>query len=487
MPYEKVLKGASLLTLSNFVGGILSLAQLILVARVLTITAFGIFSLVTAIAQLASELVLPAFSQAVLTHYSKFALRGRGEVSKFMASTMLLTIACSIVVMGTLLLLSGFVANNLYNEPAILPYLTLAAFLVVLVPASNNLEAFLLAMERFKAYSALTILLPLMSLVLSAAAAIGGLGITGFVLALVVSQAINLGTILLLLRNHFTLRGLEIPRQTIKFWLPIGAGAVVKSVQGSLPALIIGKILGLEAVAFYGLARKTAQIVPSITDPYITSITVVCLNVYTRARNKFDDLLNLGIKHLAVLVFYLAGAFILLADKIILLFYGQKYAPIIYVAIFIAFALAVIQSGFFLRIVLFPRNASKDYLMASILSLVAQVALLSTMPLYFGLNGIGYSELLRGVTLFMIAMAFAKKHGQQIKVSNILIPMGLCLALLGLVGLLPVNEILAAASFTALYSLFLIGTGFISYAELKKTLATAFRKLTGNGFPPTPY
>jgi len=97
MPYEKVLKGASLLTLSNFVGGILSLAQLILVARVLTITAFGIFSLVTAIAQLASELVLPAFSQAVLTHYSKFALRGRGEVSKFMASTMLLTIACSIV------------------------------------------------------------------------------------------------------------------------------------------------------------------------------------------------------------------------------------------------------------------------------------------------------------------------------------------------------------------------------------------------------
>ena len=107
---------------STAVGSVLSLARTIVIVRALTVKEFGIFSLVFALAGLASTLVLPSFASAIQVYYPQFRLQSRQSADSFLRATLLWTLGWGLAVASVLWVAWNGIALAIYEEAALVPF-----------------------------------------------------------------------------------------------------------------------------------------------------------------------------------------------------------------------------------------------------------------------------------------------------------------------------------------------------------------------------
>ncbi len=480
MAYEKVLKGASLLTAAALAGSVLSLARVMVLARFLGVAGYGTFLLVTSLAALAASLVLPSFESAIQTYYARFAAESRKKADQFVTAATLLMGGCAVAAAALLMLTGKPIAEGFFQAPQLSPFVGVAALYVVLNPVNDCLETFLLAMERFKAYAALSILLPLAYLVSTLVALWHGWGLSGALWALVGSQALLLGVNAFLLRKHVALEGARIPGKVFRFWLPIGGIDALKAFQGNLPALLIGKMLGLEAVGFYGIARKTADITATLVSPYAGTLNVVALNAFHQSQKAFDHLVNTGVKHISLLSIYVGSVLLLAARPLLAFFYGNSFLPAVQLFQWTAYSVAFMTPNFLYKTVLMARDAPRGFFVGSVAGIAANFALLIGLMAGFGLAGLAYTQMAYAAVTLAIILFFMARVRQPFEAGNLLKPVGLSLAGLWLVG---VNSSTVweaapkAIAFSGLYWAAVFGLGLLNMVEVKALARKGWRKM----------
>ncbi len=474
--YLRVIKGTSFLTSADLGSKVLALARIAFITRFISVSDYGIFALAMGTTYIFANLVMPQYGSVVLRYFPEYRRESIDEAKNLISSSLFMSIIFSLVVFAVLEILAQTISVGYYGKEELTPFLKLAGVVIFVSCQRGILQQCLMSLEKFKAISIGNISFNVLDLLLTLLLVKAGWGINGIIYATILAHLAVLIGYFSLIREWVSVTKPRLSREVLKFWYPIALASLIKTFTVNLPLLIIGRSSSADVVGFYNIALTTATAIYSVFAHYTDTINVVCMNIFQESRKEFSRILNMGIRHLAIVSFLVAGLILYFPEQLLSLLYGAKYAPVAPLFIFVMLYLAITQLFFFSRTVYFAFNRTKIYLIAGIIRLILQIVLLLIFVPGFGFMGVGYALLLFSIVGVVMHTALSIYVGVEIKISNLLVPAAL-FALLGLplkfvVTGLPLS-ILSAALFASIYTLILIKTSYLEWKEIMALIKTA--------------
>jgi len=318
---ENTISGVKWTTFSTVVVNILQLIQLAILARLLDPTAFGLMAIV---------MVIVGFSQAFLDMGISNAIIHKQEISQEQLSTLYWVN----VIAGALIFLvvcgvSPFVAI-FYHQPELTKLIILLGTTFLIQPFGQQFMMLWQKELRFKEIARIDIINKFVTLIVTVWFAYEGYGVYSLVYGAIAgsivqtAQFIDLGFKKHKPRFVFKLKN-------IKEFLNFGAYQMgertINYFNYQLDTILIGKLLGMEALGIYNIAKSLIMKPAMVFNPIITKVTFPAMAKIQ------DDIVRLKEVYLKTInylssVNFLAYAFIFIfAHDIVLLLFGMKWLP----------------------------------------------------------------------------------------------------------------------------------------------------------------
>lgn len=315
----KTMSGVKWTTVSTIIVTVLQLLQLSILTRFLAPTDFGLMAIV---------MVVIGFSQAFLDMGISNAIIYKQTIT----SEQLSTLYWLNVVMGCILFALISAASPLvslfYKEPELTKLIILVGLTFLIQPFGQQFMVLWQKEMRFAEMSKIDIVTKLLSLVVSVFSAYLGNGVYALVygtLAAAMSQTIL-----------FVAMGLKEHRPQLLFrWGEIrdfvGFGAyqmgerTVNYFNLQIDVIIIGKLLGTEALGVYNIAKQLIMRPSQIVNPIITKVTFPAM---AKVQNDMATLKRVylqTINYLSSVNFPVYAMMIVLTPEIVFFLFGTKW------------------------------------------------------------------------------------------------------------------------------------------------------------------
>ncbi len=313
------MSGVKWTTVSTIIVTVLQLLQLSILTRFLAPTDFGLMAIV---------MVVTGFSQAFLDMGISNAIIYKQTIT----SEQLSTLYWLNVVMGCILFALISAASPLvslfYKEPELTKLIILVGLTFLIQPFGQQFMVLWQKEMRFAEMSKIDIVSKLLSLVVSVFSAYFGSGVYALVygtLAAAMSQTIL-----------FVAMGLKEHRPQLLFrWGEIrdfvGFGAyqmgerTVNYFNLQIDVIIIGKLLGTEALGVYNIAKQLIMRPSQIVNPIITKVTFPAM---AKVQNDMATLKRVylqTINYLSSVNFPVYAMMIVLTPEIVFFLFGAKW------------------------------------------------------------------------------------------------------------------------------------------------------------------
>ena len=318
---ENTISGVKWTTFSTVVVNILQLIQLAILARLLDPTAFGLMAIV---------MVIVGFSQAFLDMGISNAIIHKQEISQEQLSTLYWVN----VIAGALIFLvvcgvSPFVAI-FYHQPELTKLIILLGTTFLIQPFGQQFMMLWQKELRFKEIARIDIINKFVTLIVTVWFAYEGYGVYSLVYGAIAgsivqtAQFIDLG-----FKKHkprFVFK-LKIIKEFLNFGAYQMGERTINYFNYQLDTILIGKLLGMEALGIYNIAKSLIMKPAMVFNPIITKVTFPAMAKIQ------DDIVRLKEVYLKTInylssVNFLAYAFIFIfAHDIVLLLFGMKWLP----------------------------------------------------------------------------------------------------------------------------------------------------------------
>ena len=316
---DKTMSGVKWTTVSTIIVTVIQLLQLSILTRFLAPTDFGLMAIV---------MVVIGFSQAFLDMGISNAIIYKQTIT----SEQLSTLYWLNVVMGCILFALISAASPLvslfYKEPELTKLIILVGLTFLIQPFGQQFMVLWQKEMRFAEMSKIDIVTKLLSLVVSVFSAYLGNGVYALVygtLAAAMSQTIL-----------FVAMGLKEHRPQLLFrWGEIrdfvGFGAyqmgerTVNYFNLQIDVIIIGKLLGTEALGVYNIAKQLIMRPSQIVNPIITKVTFPAM---AKVQNDMATLKRVylqTINYLSSVNFPVYAMMIVLTPEIVFFLFGTKW------------------------------------------------------------------------------------------------------------------------------------------------------------------
>lgn len=313
--------GARWTTFATATSTTTQLLQLVVLARILPPEAFGLMAMVTIVIGFAQAYADAGISSAIIYH--------QDITSEQLSSLYWLNILAGIVIFVVLWLLTPFIAG-LFNEPQLTSLLHAVSVVFLIVPLGRQYEVLLQKELKFNLLARQEIIAAIVSAVLVISCAFAGLGVWSLVIGQL--TLISVQTIMLLWVGirihrpsaHFRFQDLQ------GYWqfgvYQIGERSINFLVQ-RMDQLIIGSLLGAQALGYYSFAFNLVSQPQSRINPIVTKVAFP-----TFAKTQ-DDVPRLQRGYLAVLKMLTAInaplliGMAVLAPMFIPLVFGNQWLP----------------------------------------------------------------------------------------------------------------------------------------------------------------
>jgi len=316
---QKAISGVKWTTLSTVVTTILQLLQLAILTRFLDPSAFGLMSLV---------MVVIGFSQAFLDMGISNAIIHKQEITKDQLSTLYwVNVLAGVILFGIISILAPFMAE-FYKEPELTELILVVALTFVIQPFGQQFMILWQKDMRFREIAKIDIVNKSISLVVSVYLAYKGYGVYALVygtLAGVVSQTVQyLYTGLREYRPSFVFNIKEI-KEFLSFGVYQMGEKTINFFNREVDTLLIGKLLGVEALGIYTIAKQLAMKPIEIIGPIITKVTFPTMAKvqYDNSRLKYIYLKT--INYLSSVTFPIYAFLIIMAPELILILFGEQW------------------------------------------------------------------------------------------------------------------------------------------------------------------
>lgn len=318
---------------STFVNAVINFVILVVLARILSPADFGLMGMVMAV-----------INFVVL--FSDFGLCAAIVRQKETNEEELSTIFFLSVGMGIFLFLICFFSSGLiarfFQKTELSYLLKIISVSLIVTASSQTFAALLLKAMNFKALFKVNIMSSIAYGVVSISLALKGFGVRSLVIGLFVRQVVHLISVYMF--NPFTPRFLFSIRSvenSFRFGIYVFGERIVNYFIGNLDYIIIGRLLGAEALGYYTLAYNL-MLVP------IAKIAGAVRRVVFPAFSKVQDdneRMKRGylkvVRYISLITFPAMAGLFMVSKEFVNVVYGPKWEPVILVLQILCFIGAV--------------------------------------------------------------------------------------------------------------------------------------------------
>jgi O-antigen/teichoic acid export membrane protein len=322
---QKAITGLKWTSMSTVIVAILQLTQLAILARFLDPSAFGLMALV---------MVVIGFSQAFLDMGISNAIIYKQEVTKDQLSTLYwVNIFAGLVLFFIIVLIAPFI-SEFYKEPELTKLILIISLTFIIQPFGQQFMVLWQKKLRFSEIAKIDIVNKSISLVVSVYLAYKGYGVYAIVfgvLAGVISQTIQFVFIgLKEYRPGFVFKISEV-REFLSFGAYQMGEKTINYFNYQIDTILIGKLLGVEALGIYTVAKQIIMSPARIINPIITKVT---FPVMAKLQDDIPRLKNIYLKtinYLSSVNFPIYVFIFIFAHDIVLIMFGEKWLEAVYI------------------------------------------------------------------------------------------------------------------------------------------------------------
>jgi O-antigen/teichoic acid export membrane protein len=397
----QIVRNFAALLLSTGVQRLSNFLLTLYIARVLGVNALGQFTIVMSL--------LLIFQTIASMGQQHIAVREIARAPEELVGY-LLNGSCVVILGGLVCTLLMFVITHLIGyDVRILQYVYIAGLSVVpgvlTVVAESVLQGrqqmhYIMVAQTSGGFFKLALSLGLLYL---------GFGLRAVFGALVLSNVVLYGIYLWIIRGSFSVRRASLDWGKVRSLLRMAGTFIVISIFGvvfkQVDVLMLGSIRDTEAVGIYSAAFRLIQIGMQLLPPLMLALFPRMSEVYMKSPERLGRMAEQVLRLLLVFVLPLTAMVTILADRILLLFYGVGYeqsAPILRI-------LAWMFTLFSINAVLYRTMIASDneWVTMRVAGVNMVVSLLLNLILIPAWGAIGVSL----VSLFTIAVAVVQNYG----------------------------------------------------------------------------
>ncbi len=264
---NQAVRGLKWTTTASVVGTILQLLQLLILARLLTKEHFGLMALAMVLVGLAQ-----IFSDMGITN----AIIHKKDVTKPQLHTIYFINIAIGVTLCLLLLIAAPAISAFYEHPELVGVIRWMSLIFIVQPFGQIYNALLRKELQFDAIAKRDMIAKLVSLIVSVTLATQGFGVYSFVGAQLASTTLSV-VLLVLLGSKLYRPKLHIARNDIKPFLHFSAYQIgdqlVTFSRMQFDVLLIGKLMSIELVGIYNMAKRLIDYPIGIINPVITQVS----------------------------------------------------------------------------------------------------------------------------------------------------------------------------------------------------------------------
>lgn len=322
---KQAVGGVKWTSISAILSSGLQLIQVAVLARFLDKDDFGLMALALFVLGIAHIFMDMGISN-VLIH--------KQRVNKFQLSTLFWTnILLGVLIYGLVVLSSPLIAS-LYEAPALEGVIDWIAVTFLILPWGQQFDALLRRDLRFKALAVRDVLSKVIALVVAVVLALKGFDVYALVYA---SLAGSLAATLLLFvlgmkeyRPHFIFSYRSLKNKGfLSFGMFQMGEKFVNYFNSNFDTLLIGKLVGMEALGVYNIAKMLAVKPYQVLNPILTK---VAFPVFSKVQNEIDKLRSAYLKVLTILSSVNAPiyvAMIVLAEPLVTIAFGPEWRSVV--------------------------------------------------------------------------------------------------------------------------------------------------------------
>jgi len=414
---QRIAKNTTVLMIAQVASYLLSFFYMMYTARYLGVASFGILAFASAFTGIFT--VLGDIGLQPLT--TREVARNKSLAPKYLANVTLMKIILVIITFGLIAL-----TINLMGYPQeTIKVVYLLGLNVVLAAFTQMFYAIFQAFERMEFQA--------MGQILSAALILGGVifaikhsfNVIGFAYLYVIGTAIALGYSAAVMKLKFfnpasasVAKFMEFDwsfwKPTIKEALPFGLGAIFVIVYSSIDAVMLSSMKGDAAVGWYRAAYGIMVALGFLPSAFSSAIFPIMSGFYVSSQDALRLSYERFLKYMLVLVVPIGVATTLLANRIILLIFGDGYIPsIVALQILVwVFVLASISSPF-VQVLQATNNQRKGMKVAAI-CMAANIALNLLLIPRYSYAGAGVAAVATHSISLAICSWYCKKLGYSV-------------------------------------------------------------------------
>lgn len=447
----KTAKGTLIYTVGNIVGSLAILLLLIILARMLDPVSFGLYAIAIAFYNiLASHFV---FGTAMRKEIPQMQ-NDKKKIAEIISNGYVISLAIALVVAVVAVLLSGFIAVNIYHNAAMAPELMLASSLVILYTLFNLTLATLIAIDKAKKGTIIYLLYSFIQLFASVALVVAGYGVIGAIagmgIALVVASAVGTYWIAKFIHGKFVAAKREVIAHLLDFSAPVLASNVAQFAPANLAILLLGVYVATATVGNYNAAYRFGNFVTVI----LVSISFVLLPAFSSAfsdknlAKKIGQIYNSSIYYTLLLLLPVLIYAVSVSHPLMYLLFSSKYplAPFYFAVIALGSTIGIISV--YASNLQVSYGDTKLFMYYQLLAVAIQIVLLLILTPLFGVNGVLLALFVISqvaidiIYVYALYRQFSFKHNLT-QLLRLVVPALLLLAALYGVTLLLHNSMLA--------------------------------------------
>ena len=412
---------ASYIFLSKVIAMLIAGLALILVARILGPSVYGVYTIAIAVAGLfgmASDFGIgTAFNKFIAEHKTL----GRIEkIDELMSNGLFASLILGVALSAAAFLLSGILSSLILHSTTYTYILQLAAFMVVVGMIANALNSALVGFGKGMHFALMLMAQVVVQALVSVALALSGYGalapILGLLLGGIAQIIYALYVILVVNRVKLVRPSLEAMGSIFKFSLPIAATYALVTMVSSLSFMVLGAFATTVIVGNVGIASKVGTFIGAFTESIGLSLLPAFASTLAtkQKKSRLNRLYNYSVHISLILSVPVLLSVALLAKQFTYTAFSSEYAIApLYVSIVSIGVIINIVSTYTSTLLIGGNKVKglfKSYLALTIVQLVAMFAL---VPAF---KGIGIVILMFIVTPVASVFFFARESSRALGV-----------------------------------------------------------------------
>ena len=314
------ISGVKWTTASTSIQTLLQLAKLFILARFLLPSDFGLMAIM---------MIVIGFSQAFMDMGISNAIIHRQEISHTQLSTLYWISLLSGLVLSLIIAALSPLIALFYKEPRISELMLLLSWVFVIVAVGNQYRILCQKKLQFSRMAKIEMSAAFLSFIVAVTFAVKGYGVFALVFAMLVQSLVSSVLFLFVgLRYHYC-PSLVFKYRELKGYYSFGLYQMgeksINYFSANIDKLLIGKLIGMEAVGFYNMAWQLIIFPLANINPIVNRIA---FPIYAKVQNDPEALnkyYSFNVKVLSMVTIPLLAFLCFFSSDVVLLVFGKGW------------------------------------------------------------------------------------------------------------------------------------------------------------------